>query len=289
MGFTALRDTIANLAEAGIRQVGVGENIAQARRSVLVEKEGVTMAFLAYSPAQHPTFVATSSQLGNNPMQIYNYYRDPEPDFPGVAPEVITLPDRRHLKWMREDVAKAKSEADVVVVSFHWGLPFVRNALADYESELAYAAIDAGADLIIGHHQHLLKGVEVYKGKVIFHGVNHLSVWIDYKRQSGDLAQAQSLEDRYGDAFFGDRMESSNPFHPDANNTIIVKAEIRDRKLDWVGFVPLKINDRSQPLPTSPGDGRFEEVVDYLAAVTAEVGFDTRFVVDGEAVRIVTS
>lgn len=289
MGFTALRDTIENLKLAGIRPLGVGENFIESRRSVIVEKSGVKMAFLAYSPAQHPTFCATASQLGNNPMQIYNYYRDPEPDYPGSAPEVITVPDRQHIKWMQEDVAKAKEEADVVAVSFHWGLPFIPHAIADYESELGHAAVDAGADLVIGHHQHLLKGVELYKGKVIFHGINHLTVWIDYTKQSGDLAQSKFLEDRYGDYFIGDRVESSNPFHPDANNTIIVKAEIRDGKISWIGFIPAKINDQSQPVPTRAGDGKFEEVVDFLTATSRVAGFDPHFVVEGDAVCIVTS
>jgi poly-gamma-glutamate synthesis protein (capsule biosynthesis protein) len=63
-------------------------------------------------------------------------------------------------------VGEAKSKADIVVVSFHWGTEYVRKP-SERQIQLAHKAVDAGADLIIGNHPHWIQPVEFYKGKLI--------------------------------------------------------------------------------------------------------------------------
>jgi poly-gamma-glutamate capsule biosynthesis protein CapA/YwtB (metallophosphatase superfamily) len=71
------------------------------------------------------------------------------------------------------DIQKARQEADVVVVQFHWGKEYVRQPTPDPPNtpdepvELGHLAIDAGADLVIGNHPHWVQGVEVYKDRLI--------------------------------------------------------------------------------------------------------------------------
>jgi hypothetical protein len=86
----------------------------------------------------------------------------------------LMLAHRDDLAALCADVAQARREADLVIVSLHWGIHFVPAVIADYQREVAHAAIDAGAELILGHHAHILKGVELYRGKAIFYSLGNL-------------------------------------------------------------------------------------------------------------------
>ena len=88
----------------------------------------------------------------------------------------MTIADKDDVAAMVADIAGARAMADVVIVSMHWGVHLVPAMLAMYQQEVGHIAIDAGADLIIGHHPHILKAVEVYKGKVIFYSVGNFIV-----------------------------------------------------------------------------------------------------------------
>jgi len=76
------------------------------------------------------------------------------------------------LKLFREDVAALRAQCDVLVVSCHWGL---KTEVLDYMSEWAHIAIDAGADIVMGHGPHYSLPVEAYKGKPIFYGLGSFS------------------------------------------------------------------------------------------------------------------
>jgi hypothetical protein len=87
---------------------------------------------------------------------------------PGIPPVIITWTDPDYLRAFAEDIATLRGRADVVVASCHWGLH--KEVLA-YMREIAHAAIDAGADLVIGHGPHYSLPVEVYRGRAIFYGL----------------------------------------------------------------------------------------------------------------------
>ena len=72
---------------------------------------------------------------------------------------------------MEADIRAAKAMADVVLVSQHWGIHFVRAVIADYQRDVARAAIAAGADAIFGGHAHILKGCELIDGKPVFYSL----------------------------------------------------------------------------------------------------------------------
>ena len=76
---------------------------------------------------------------------------------------------------MEEDIRAAKARADVVIMSIHWGIHHVPGMLADYQFTVGHRAIDAGADLILGTHAHLIKGIEIYKGKAIFFSLGNFA------------------------------------------------------------------------------------------------------------------
>jgi poly-gamma-glutamate capsule biosynthesis protein CapA/YwtB (metallophosphatase superfamily) len=91
---------------------------------------------------------------------------------PGLPPVILTWADPGYLRWLREDIATLRDRVDVVVVSCHWGLG--KEVLA-YMTEIAHAAVDAGADVVIGHGPHHFLPVEVYRGKPILYGLGSFS------------------------------------------------------------------------------------------------------------------
>ena len=144
-GVAGLQETHRVLAQAGIAFVGTGRNARAARRAVILDTLGERVAFLAYSLTFPKAYWAGRNR-------------------PGTA--------FGHARWIREDVRKARKEASFVVVMFHWGRerwPAPR----PYQIALAHAAVEAGADLVIGHHPHVIQPVEVYRGRAIFYSLGN--------------------------------------------------------------------------------------------------------------------
>ena len=84
-----------------------------------------------------------------------------------------------------ENVRRVKSNADIVIVSLHWGYEFVQRPLL-YQVKLAHEIIDAGANIILGHHPHVLQGVEMYNGGLIAYSLGNFvfDMWQEKMRES---------------------------------------------------------------------------------------------------------
>ncbi|MGZ8228851.1 MAG: CapA family protein [Burkholderiales bacterium] len=181
-GAEAITSSLRALDAAGIAHTGSGVNSAAAHAPACIEKNGAKVAFLQRTSVYWPTnHEAGDKSPGVAALRGHTAYRVPahktRPEIPpmnrpGVPPEVITWADPAYLQRLREDVAGACAKADVVVASHHWGL---HQDLLQYMREIAHAAIDAGADLVVGHGPHYSLPVEVYKGKPIFYGLGSFS------------------------------------------------------------------------------------------------------------------
>ena len=73
-------------------------------------------------------------------------------------------------------VREEKAGSNIVIVSMHWGIHFKEAVIAEYQRYYAHFAIDHGADLVLGHHAHILKPIEIYKGKAIFYSLGNLAM-----------------------------------------------------------------------------------------------------------------
>lgn len=144
-GKQGLLETLENLDSRKILHAGAGENISAARQPALVTRNGKKVAFLAYSLTQPLEFFAGDKS-------------------PGTVPG--------YSRFFVEDIKKAKESADYVLVSFHWGSECAAFPKS-YQMEAARRSIDAGADLVIGHHPHVLQGIELYRGKVILYSLGN--------------------------------------------------------------------------------------------------------------------
>lgn len=184
-GDAPIRSSITRLDELGIAHTGAGMNLAAARAPVVLERKGVRIGLLqrtsVYWAANHEAMEDAPGVAvirGHTAYQLPLHRTTQPMNRPGIAPVIMTWADPDYLGYFRDDLAALRKQSDVVIASFHWG---TGAEIHQYMSEIAHAAIDGGADAVIGHgpHDHLLP-IEVYQGKPIFYGMGALSFQIGH-------------------------------------------------------------------------------------------------------------
>jgi poly-gamma-glutamate capsule biosynthesis protein CapA/YwtB (metallophosphatase superfamily) len=177
-GQTAIAGSIARLDRLEIAHTGAGADRAAARAPAILARGGLRIGFLQRSSVYWPTdHEAGETAPGIAVIRGHTAYQvpafgSPPPNRPGIPPIVVTWADKTHLAELAADIAALRSRADIVVASFHWGLG---REVLQYMSEIAHAAIDAGADFVIGHGPHFSLPIELYNGKPIFYGLGSFS------------------------------------------------------------------------------------------------------------------
>jgi poly-gamma-glutamate capsule biosynthesis protein CapA/YwtB (metallophosphatase superfamily) len=285
-GPEGLADTIANLKAAALDVVGVGATIDEARAPVIREVNGVRIAFLAYSSILPEAYWATEQRAGCAPLRAHTHYEQIETDQPGTPARIRTFAFREDLDALVRDIEAARAASDFVVVSLHWGIHFVPAVLAEYQREVAHRAIDAGAGLILGHHAHILKGIEIYRGRVIFYSLSNFAVDLRMTPEhaaSKSFREIQALSPGWEPNF-----DSLYNFPPDSRMTMIARAAIEADGRCELALLPAFINDNAQAEVLRPGDERYGKVVDYLLWCCRESGLEVELVGDGERMRIVS-
>ena len=259
----------------GITTYGTGKNIDEARKPAIVEKKGVKIAFLAYcSIMRFHDDPATKTKPGAVPMRVHTWYESVEEFQPATPPRIMSLPYEEDVAAMEKDVRKAKQQADVVIVSFHFGIHYIPKMMAMYQPKVTHAAIDAGADLILGGHSHNPKAIEVYKGKVCFYSLSNFTM-------SNPGPWSSKLD------FYGVPRNLDYPHMPygiDAAKTCMAKFVISKNGVERASFIPTLIDTKLRPEPLKAGDQRFDELVKYWEWVSDE--FPHRFRVEGNEVVI---
>ncbi|MFC5819511.1 CapA family protein [Nonomuraea harbinensis] len=279
-------DTIDALEGEHITVLGVGADLAEAREPRIVERGGTRIAFLAACSILPADYWATERRPGCAPMRAHTVYEPTEPDQPGTPCRIITYPHREDLAALTEGIARAKERADLVIVSLHWGIHFVPAALADYQRDVAHAAIDAGADLILGHHAHILKGVEVYRGKAIFYSLGNFAMDLPMTAEHAASKGFRELLKLHPG--WEPDLDSTYNFPHDSRKTIAVRCRISRDGIGEVAFLPAYIDRSSRPEFLPRSDARFGEVVAYLRDVGADQGLRTVFDPSGDAVIVRT-
>jgi poly-gamma-glutamate capsule biosynthesis protein CapA/YwtB (metallophosphatase superfamily) len=150
-GGSGVIETMRNLDRWGIEHGGAGANLDAARAASFLDAGGSKVAILAYDTIR-PPYAAGPDRAGSNQMSVAR---------------------------VTEDVRAARAAgADLVVVFPHWGVEYTATPTA-YQRRLAHAAIDAGADLVIGNHPHWAGAVEVYRGQPTFYALGDFVFNID--------------------------------------------------------------------------------------------------------------
>lgn len=146
-GKSVLSQTFQTLDQAGIDYVGAGETLDRASSCRAVEAGGTDVGFLSASRV----IPVVGWDVRNSQPGVFTTY-DPE--------------------LLVEQIRQAKSENDLVIVYVHWGVEKAEIP-KEYQRELAHAYVDAGADLVIGSHPHVLQGIEYYNGVPIVYSLGN--------------------------------------------------------------------------------------------------------------------
>lgn len=163
-GPQGLLDSIKNLTRAGIVPLGAGTSAQEADAPRYVEVKGWKIALIGVGEVTDPDYqVAVGNEIGTSVGH----------DFP------------RALRAIRE----ANANADLVIVVIHWGVELDTQP-REYQVVEAHRMIDAGADVIFGHHAHRLQPMEVYEGKPIFYGLGNF-VWPHFSDEGSTTAVAE--------------------------------------------------------------------------------------------------
>ena len=171
-GFDAMLDGRQNLSRVGIAPVGTGVDITAAYRPVIVEAKGWTIAVIGSGGVNPET--GSWLALEDRPGMTHGDNTD------SIAAAVMD----------------AKKTADIVLVTAHWGEQGTRTPRS-FERGQAEAWIDAGADGVFGHHQHVLQPLEFYNGRPIAWGLGNF-VWQAFPAESKRTAIAQFVFDPDG-------------------------------------------------------------------------------------------
>jgi poly-gamma-glutamate capsule biosynthesis protein CapA/YwtB (metallophosphatase superfamily) len=262
-GPESVEDTAETFRALGIASIGAGSSIAAARKPALVERNGVRMAFLGYCSVLLPQTWATETRAGAAPMRAHTFYEAKEFQ-PGAPPRVVTTAHAADLAALVEDVRRAKQSADVVLVSLHWGVHFVP-APCDYQREVAHAAIDAGASVILGHHPHQPQGIEAYKDGIVFYSMGNFGSFRRSRQKSGHFFAAPNGEYTFEEMY---TIEPDPGFvfphnrHYDESGIYLIEADARG--VAAVDLIPTLLNETGEPEIVAPDHPQFEKTLTYI-------------------------
>ncbi|MBF2025420.1 MAG: CapA family protein [Oscillatoriales cyanobacterium C42_A2020_001] len=197
-----LKETLSTLEAAGIESMGAGHDLTHARRPQIVDVKGQRIAYLAYWGEEYGA----------------------EANKPGVN----NIREER----IAEDIRAIRDQVDWVVVNYHWGQELA-DFPADWQVKLAHFTVDQGADLIVGHHPHVLQGAEIYKGRAI----------------------AYSL----GNFIFGGNSRTDY-------DTAVLRVALKDKQMK-VEFLPVEVTGYKPKV--AQGD-RAKEILNHLTQISTE-------------------
>ncbi|MFC2048483.1 CapA family protein [Chloroflexota bacterium] len=281
-GVDAVVECRERLEALGIAVCGAGRDISEARKPAILERKGIRVAFLGYLSVGPNGCMAEEDKPGCAMVRAHTLY-EPYEYQPGTPPKILTWAYREDLQNMVKDIRKAKEQADIVIMTDHWGIHHKPVVIPDYEYEVGHAAVDAGADLVLGTHAHILKGIEVYKGKAIIHSLSDFAMEHKIAKREGEVRIMSSKS--------WSRMEEQTcgPRDPNDRKTLILKCIISEKKIQRVSYIPVILDaDYANPEPLPRSDQRTQEIFQYMEEISRAAGLDTEYYWEGDEVVIKT-
>lgn len=281
-GPQGVEDTVAELQRLGIIITGAGRDLAEARRPAVIERRGLRFGMLSYNCVGPRESWAGEAHAACAFVQVLTHY-ELDHASPGGPPSVYPFAEPRTLDAMIADIETLRPKVEVLAVALHKGLGHTPATVGMYESQIARSAIDAGADVVVGHHAHILQGMEIYRNRPIFHGLGNLAVAtralnVDGNSSPERKAWAERRRKLFG--FEPDPEYATYPFHPEAKNAIIAFCEVDRQGIRSAGFTPCFVNKLSQPEVLDDGD-RGHAVAEYVRDITVRAGLNAQFAWEG--------
>lgn len=196
-----LKETMEVLDQAGIQHIGAGNQLREARRPDIFDVKGQRIAYLAYYGEEYG---AEDNKAG-----------------------VSSIQEER----IAEDIKSIRDQVDWIVVNFHWGQELATHP-ADWQTELGRFTIDQGADLVVGHHPHVLQGAEVYRGRPIVYSL--------------------------GNFIFGGNSRTDY-------DTAVLKVALKDKKMK-VEFLPIEVKGYQPQVVSGDRGNQILQQIEQLSA-----------------------
>lgn len=207
-GPLALSDTISTLKEAGISYMGAGENLKEACTPLIFELKGLKIAFLAF------TYASTAKRKK-----------------PGCCP--------CELKFIQEQIKFIRPNVDLVIVSIHHGVEYV-----DYPNRyiisLFRGTVDAGANLVLGHHPHVVQGLETYKDSLIAYSLGNFVSGFPDEGVRKECYQKTAL------AYFTDNPPDINDMR--TTESFILQCKLNSKGVEDYKLISVRANKKFQPV-----------------------------------------
>ena len=266
-GAQGIADTCAGLDRLGVAFAGAGQDLAEARRPARVERNGLRVALLSYNCVGPEAAWAAPDRAGCAFLPIAT--ADGSPIAPTAPLETMTEAAREILN---ADIAAVRAQADIVLVALHKGMVHTPARLAPYERAVSHAAIDAGADVVIGHHAHIVRGIEFHRGKPILHGLGNGCVVTQALSPAQDHPARAAWAERRK-ALFGfepDPAYTLAPFHPEAVNAMLVRLDCAADGALAVSVIAVDVEAPGRPVLAS--EPRAAAIRRYIEAITVGAG-----------------
>jgi poly-gamma-glutamate synthesis protein (capsule biosynthesis protein) len=259
-GSEAIAQSLHELDRLGIAHAGSGANRDAAHAPAVIERKGLRFGILqrtsVYWPTNHEAGEHTPGVAvirGHTAYHVPAHRIRPEippMNRPGLPPVILTWADPQSLAQYRTELCALRKQVNVVVSSHHWGL---HQEVLQYMTEIAHAAIDAGADVVVGHGPHFILPMEVYKGKPVFYGMGNFSFHTGHGgRKHGDWTG------------------------------LVARVMVEDRAVKRIALQFVRHNDRNETLLRAPAEEP-EAMRDFTER---SAQFGTRITVEGDEATV---
>lgn len=265
-GPAGLAETIAGLERNGIAHAGAGATLAEARKPAFIDRDGRRIALLSYNCVGPELSWASNHEPGCAYVRVLA--TDGGPSRPQAELAEI---DPTSLDAMRADIAAARTQANLVIVALHKGITHRPAELAPYERPLAHAAVEAGSDVVLGHHAHIVRGIEFHLCKPVFHGLGN-GVVVTHALSPGQDHPARAEWAERRKRMFGfepDPAYPLAPFHPEAVSGMIGRLVWHEDGRLVPGFLATWSEPPGRPVAAG---SRAQAVADYVAEISAQAG-----------------
>ncbi|QIK77809.1 CapA family protein [Sphingomonas piscis] len=280
-GAEGIEDTLRYLDDVGVGHAGAGANLVEARKPAFTKGDGVRIAVLSYNCVGPAIGWATEDRAGSAYLRVET--SDGSPIAPAAPLEHVS---DEALQILESDIATVRGDANLVLVALHKGIVHVPARLAPYERPLAHAAIDAGADAVLGHHAHIIRGIEFRRGRPIFHGLGNACVVTSALSPAQDHPARREWAERrkrmFG--FEPDPAYTLAPFHPEAVNAFLGRIVLTDTGEVRAGIIPVHVEAPGRPILADAQ--RASEIRNYVEKITRDAGLPPIIVGDDNMIRL---
>ncbi|MFH8349578.1 CapA family protein [Streptomyces sp. NPDC018045] len=295
-GHQGLRDTLTALHQRAIRTAGAGRTLEEALTPAVFDHPGHRTTVLALTSVFRIGVEARRNVPGVAPLRADEYHaaRIPGVHNPGLTPRTLTVLNDQDWHQVHTVLSAARTHTDHLVVSVHWGDHTRPWTLTDHERTCARRLIEAGADVVLGHHQHFLRGMEFIDGKPVFYGLGHLV--FDHPRFLPEMTahgidmeglSPRELSARFGEFGIYPRPQTPTlPFHPLTRHTGIAVIETTsDRDTPRVAMAPCYLDTEGTPRPVTPDSPHWHGCVTFLRACQEKAALKTHVTDHGRTVN----